>query len=70
MTLKEINARIGREVNPLVELVRGDGYHYFVLDDGKRFDTFSVAVPYTSRMSADRWVAEARSALAAMTAND
>jgi hypothetical protein len=64
VNLRGINTRIRREVSPLVELVRGEGYHYFVIDDGKRFDTYSVAVPHTRALSADQWVAEARHALA------
>ncbi len=32
MSLKQINAAI-QKVEPLVELVRGEGYHYYVFDN-------------------------------------
>jgi hypothetical protein len=41
-----------------VELVRGDGYHYFVWDDGDHYDTESVYVPRFRSWSVDRWVQE------------
>ena len=55
------NYKITKEGIPL-ELVRGEGYHYFVFDDGKHFETVSVMVPYTNSLSYDQWLAEARAA--------
>lgn len=55
MTLKQINAAIQRS-QPHVELVRGEGYHYYVYDDGLRFETESVMCPYLSHQSAEMWI--------------
>lgn len=59
-TLAKINARIARDVSPLVELVRGEGYLYFVYDDGgPKYETKSIMVPYLNCYSAHDWVQEA-----------
>lgn len=65
-TLKQINARIARDVSPLVELVRGEGYHYFVLDAEGAYETRSVMVPYTSDQTAFQWVEDAKTFAADM----
>ena len=57
-TLAQINARIAK-AHPHIELVRGEGYHYFIFDNGTAYDTRSVMVPYTSHMTAARWLEEA-----------
>lgn len=57
-TLPRINALIAKIV-PHTELVRGEGYHYVIFDDGVHFDTRSIMVPYTSHMPAQRWVDDA-----------
>lgn len=62
MTLKQINAAIQRQ-QPNVELVRGEGYHYYVYDnklDGSaiRFETESVMCPYLSHQSAETWISD------------
>lgn len=59
-TLKQINDRIARDVSPEVELVRGDGYHYFVFDNGEVFETRSIMTPYTKDQSAFQWMEDAR----------
>ena len=41
-----------------VELVRGDGYHYFIFDDGKFYDSVSVMISRFRSWPVDRWVAE------------
>lgn len=65
-TLKQVNALLKAEGIPL-ELVRGEGYHYFVMDDGdKVFETESVMIPYTNHQSVSRWVNDARYALTAI----
>lgn len=61
-TLKAAIRAIRAAAIPL-ELVRGEGYHYFIFDDGARWETVSVMVPYTNSLSTDRWVEEAKSAL-------
>lgn len=45
-----------------VELVRGDGYHYFIWDDESigAYEDESVMVPYTSHQTLGRWVQEAQ----------
>jgi hypothetical protein len=56
MSLKTINDGI-KKLIPNVELVRGDGYHYFVYDDGgARYETESVMVPYTNLYSRAEWI--------------
>lgn len=70
MTLKEINARI-QKVDPLVELVRGEGYHYYCFDnapgegtapmqfvagDHLIYETESVMVPYLKQQTSARWI--------------
>jgi hypothetical protein len=57
-TLPRLNAMIAKIV-PHTELVRGEGYHYVVFDDGVHFDTLSIMVPYTSHMTAQRWIDDA-----------
>ncbi len=45
-----------------VELVRGEGYHYFIWDDesiGVFFDK-SIMVPYTSHRTLGQWVQDAQ----------
>ena len=62
-TLRNVNRAIRLASIP-VELVRGDGYHYFVYDNEERgvFETYSVYVPYTSIYTVPRWVEEAEEA--------
>ncbi len=57
-TLAQINKQIAKIV-PHTELVRGEGYHYVIFDDGKRHYSLSIMVPYTSHMSDDRWIESA-----------
>ena len=59
MTLAEINRRIAKFA-PHVELIRGEGYHYFVFDDGTRYETETVYVPYTNSFSSLRWIEDAK----------
>lgn len=65
-TIKAVNRAVSRAGIPL-ELVRGDGYHYWVYDTAGRFDTFSVYVCYTNCVSVERWVEWAKEALAEIT---
>jgi hypothetical protein len=65
ITVKQINAAIAKAEIPL-EIVRGSGYQYFVLDDGKRFETESVMVCYLNQLTVAQWVDEARVAMSKM----
>lgn len=70
MTLAQINSRI-QKIDPLVELVRDSGYHYYVFDNapgegtkpmtfvvgnGLVYETESVMVPYTRQQKASVWI--------------
>lgn len=61
MTLKAINAKIQKQI-PHMELVRGEGYHYLVLDDVENsvYETRSIMMPYTKDQSADLWLEDAK----------
>jgi hypothetical protein len=63
-TLKTAQAAINLRGVPL-ELVRGEGYHYFIYDrpDIDVYETESVMVPYTNSQSDNRWVECALSAM-------
>jgi hypothetical protein len=58
ITFDSINTRIAREVNPSIELVRGDGYQYFVYDDphANVFETESVMVSALSHLTGAQWI--------------
>lgn len=60
-TLARAQKAIDKAHCPL-ELVRGEGYHYFVYDDLQHsgfFETVSVYVPYTKNYSTAEWVNQA-----------
>ena len=65
-TIKRVQAAISKAGIPL-EFVRGEGYHYFVFDDGEQYETETVMIPYTSHCSVSRWLEEAQSALEQIT---
>lgn len=54
-TIKKINAALKREGYD-GEIVRGDGYHYFVGRDFDHAFSTSVSVMYTSHLSIERWL--------------
>jgi hypothetical protein len=56
MSLSHINKRIYETVSTVVELVKGDGYHYFVYDDGEIYETESVMVPWTNLYKLSEWL--------------
>jgi hypothetical protein len=56
MTLAKLNTKMKATVSPCIELVKGEGYHYFVFDDGAAFETESVMVPYTNRITPAEWL--------------
>lgn len=59
VTVKAIIKAIGSDK---LELVRGNGYWYFVYDDKakNRFKTMSVYVVILRQLPLDQWVAEGR----------
>jgi len=67
LSLADTNKRIQKVLGTTqMELVKGDGYLYFVYDDGgKGYDTRSVMVPYLKDLPLARWVDEAKDFYAA-----
>lgn len=65
-TIKQVNKAVAKAGIPL-ELVRGEGYHYWVYDTAGRWETVSVYVCYTSCVSVERWVEWARQAIEEIT---
>lgn len=63
-TIARVNTALKGQGIPL-ELVRGEGYHYFIYDrpDINVYETESVYVPYTSIYTVAEWVREAQYAL-------
>lgn len=59
-TIRQAQRAIDRAGIPL-ELVRGEGYHYFVYDQPRRnaYETVSIYVPYTNTYSAAEWADQA-----------
>jgi hypothetical protein len=59
-TLARAQKAIDKAGIPL-NLIKGEGYHYFEYDIPERniFESFSVYVPYTSTYSAVEWVNQA-----------
>jgi hypothetical protein len=70
-TLASANRAIAKAGIPL-ELIRGDGYHYFVYvgpEENVLVDIDSVYVCYTNTFTAKQWVEEAASAMAKIMEN-
>lgn len=69
-TLAQANRAI-RNANIPLELVRGEGYHYFIYDNEERgvYETLSIYVPYTNIYTTAEWVAEAEHAYEAIISN-
>lgn len=55
MSTATVTKRLRAEGLP-VELVRGNGYHYFVFDDGERFQSHSIYIPRFRDVAVDRWL--------------
>lgn len=64
-TIRSVNAAVRKAGIPL-ELVRGEGYHYWVHDEDGHYDTVSEMVCYTSHISVEKWVEWARIAMKEM----
>lgn len=59
-TIRQAQAAIDKAGIPL-EIVRGEGYHYFIYDKPELnlYETFSVYVPYTNTWSPSEWANQA-----------
>jgi hypothetical protein len=59
-TIRQAQRAIDKAGIPL-EIVRGEGYHYFIYDVPARnvYDTVSIYVPYTKHYSAAEWANQA-----------
>lgn len=58
-TIAQINKILHRTVSERIELVRGEGYHYYIyddLDDSGVYEETTVMEPYTSGWPVDDWV--------------
>lgn len=59
-TIRQAQRAIDKAHIPL-EIVRGEGYHYFIYDVPARniYETVSIYVPYTKTYSAAEWADQA-----------
>lgn len=59
-TIRQAQRAIDKAGIPL-EIVRGEGYHYFVYDVPARgrFETISIYVPYTNTYTPAEWANQA-----------
>jgi hypothetical protein len=59
-TIRQAQCAIDKAGIPL-EIVRGEGYHYFIYDVPARdiFESVSIYVPYTKTYSAAEWANQA-----------
>jgi hypothetical protein len=58
-------ATVNKAINhPNVELVKGEGYFYFVYDKGDVYETRSVMVNSLNELPLDQWVEEAKDLIA------
>lgn len=60
--LRQVNAKIAREVSPLITLYKGDGYLYLVLDcpEQNLYETRSVYTNALGNLPLETWIEEAR----------
>jgi hypothetical protein len=67
--LRQVNAKIAREVSPLVTLYKGDGYLYLVLDDVEHnvYETRSVYTNALGNLPLETWVEEAKALMETVT---
>lgn len=59
-TIRQAQRAIDKAGVPL-ELVRGDGYHYFIYDAPSRgiYEDVSIYVPFTKDYTAEQWAQQA-----------
>lgn len=57
-TCASVTKALAAKGHPRVELIRGEGYLFFVFDDPARniYDTRSVMVPRLGDLTLDQWV--------------
>lgn len=67
--LRQVNAKIAREVSPLVTLYKGDGYLYLVLDDVEQnvYENRSVYTNALGNLPLETWVEEAKALMETVT---
>lgn len=60
-SISDLNKKIAK-LDPRVELVRGEGYHYFTFSDKalNAWETESVMVPYTKDLTIEEWMRHAQ----------
>lgn len=56
---KTVTTKLRAEGFP-VELVRGNGYLYFIFDNGSRFETYSIYTPRFNDLTEEQWLEEGR----------
>ena len=60
LTINKVNNEIRAITSQYIELVKGEGYYYFVYDDGRRYSTASVYVNTLNHLPLKSWLYEAR----------
>ena len=60
ITMKKVNDVIKSETSQYIDLHKGEGYFYFVYDDGKRYSTASVYVNSLNQLALTSWIYEAK----------
>lgn len=68
-TARTITAQARREVSPHLELVKGEGYCYWVFDNGKVFETESVMTMRISDLTTAQWLEHAQTLVDFVNAN-
>jgi hypothetical protein len=70
ITLKRVNDAIKSETSQYIDLYKGEGYFYFVYDDGKRYSTTSVYVNGINQLTLESWLYEGKAFWATLKAID
>lgn len=60
LTISKVNNEIRAITSQYIELVKGEGYYYFVYDNGRRYSTASVYVNTLNQLPLETWLYEAR----------
>lgn len=60
--LRQVNAKIAREVSPLITLYKGDGYLYLVFDclEQNLYETRSVYTNALGNLPMETWIDKAK----------
>ena len=59
LTRRAVELDVQAHTGVAMALEQGNGYLYFVYDDGAKFETHSVMVPRLNDLSIEQWRAEA-----------